>query len=566
MNATADNGTAAVNASRTSDIVTTTAAVYMSDFLDHSPVNNKSHHDDYGERSDSNVFRETTFATLPDHSFVTDNWATSEKYVTTQNWYGTRVYSEVGDDGMSETAVLVITVVCSLIAILTAVSNLLILIAFCKTKKLRKPTNYFYVSLALSDCLLGVTVLPLYIYQWYHDEYWHFGKAVCLSWLAVDYFLFTASVYNIAAICLDRYLALFHGLWYRRIRTNSFVIKLIIVAWILGFVIEVPAITLWEFTSGNSTIDYNEYCNVEYESHAFYTTVTMFLSPIIPWVFITIVYVRIYAVIRRRMTKSDRSSPYRNEIDHSSNTGTSLTSKATGAILVKTSKDVKCVVGATPGCSTSTDVEDAQSITHGRFEMSAGPTNNSLYQEEGKEKEACEVSRTCTSGEKLCENDGVCFELRTTDSQQGISNNAVELEDLAPKEIYTSAGIAKIPTATKSVIASVSATCAPSKSEVKPMKCHNLRQKGRSLRGDNKAAILVSMLVASFLVFYTPWVVISIVDASCSDECLPSSVYNVAVWLQYANSLVNPFLYVFQDLNFRLAVFQMLCLTRARFK
>ncbi|XP_070557205.1 D(2) dopamine receptor A-like [Ptychodera flava] len=282
----------------------------------------------------------------------------------------------------------------------------------------------------------------------------------------------------------------------------------------------------------------------------------MFLSPIGPWVFIIIVYVRIYAIIRRSQT--DRKPLYGSDSDRSGIAVTSTNPTATSSGCADSSEVENFNASAGLGCPSSAGkyIQPREKRVTYFVESSPLPSDH----KQGVHGHECSDMKTSKVGFKFRgmfgEDGGMDIEKSATDLQQGIANNVFELEDIGPHETCRCTRVANIPdgrsttaTTSQSTVASSQAGFSP---EGKPH-VHNLNKKGRSLSGD-KAAILVSMLVASFLVCYTPWVVISVVEASCSDECLPFSVYNVAVWLQYANSLVNPFLYVFQDLNFRLAV------------
>ncbi|XP_070532941.1 muscarinic acetylcholine receptor M4-like [Ptychodera flava] len=431
-----------------------------------------------------------------------------------------------------EIVILLFTVLFSSFCILTIVSNLTILVAFCKTKKLRKPTNYFYISLAVSDCLLGICTLPLAVYDWYQDGYWQLGKAVCILWLAVDYFLITSSVYNIAAICLDRYLALFHALWYRRVRTNSFVIKLIATAWILGFVIEVPAITLWEFIAGNSTINYDEYCNVEYEDQFVFTTIIYLISPTFPCAFIIAIYLRISVMISTRMKRSQegRNSHSANKTHNLGDGNVTVTVSAKSGACIDTSDAKRFNDSGRPSCTRTApidrDVRVAKPAIPGENVYDSFP---SFIR-----------GKICLQETDYCNAPGDRFPVRgklekddfkpyKTESTQGKMNNLFELEEIAPREPDGGSGVAKSvdkQISTESVIASVSDIDLQStdqKTHVIISKSYKSKKNSRSLSStsENKAAALFCMVVASFLVCYLPLVVISITSASCGSLGLP---------------------------------------------
>ena len=86
---------------------------------------------------------------------------------------------------------------------LVLAGNTLVILAVFLSSKLRTVTNLFIVSLAVSDLLLGVSVLPFSI-AYTVFESWLFVKALCSMWQAIDVWLSTASILNLVVISLDR--------------------------------------------------------------------------------------------------------------------------------------------------------------------------------------------------------------------------------------------------------------------------------------------------------------------------------------------------------------------------
>ncbi|XP_067106268.1 5-hydroxytryptamine receptor 4 [Osmerus mordax] len=105
-----------------------------------------------------------------------------------------------------ETAIL--TVFLTVIIIMTVLGNLLVMVALCKDRHLRKKkTNYFIVSLAFADLLVALLVMPLAAVE-LTTGVWIYGEIFCLVRTSLDVLLTTASILHLCCIALDRYYAI----------------------------------------------------------------------------------------------------------------------------------------------------------------------------------------------------------------------------------------------------------------------------------------------------------------------------------------------------------------------
>ncbi|XP_026781731.1 trace amine-associated receptor 13c-like [Pangasianodon hypophthalmus] len=105
-------------------------------------------------------------------------------------------------------AVYILLYLCSAaVVLLTVCGNLLIIISVFHFKQLHTPTNMLVLSLAVSDFLVGALVMPSMLI-WTIESCWIFGRGFCTSFLLIGGFLTSLSIYNIALISVDRYLAL----------------------------------------------------------------------------------------------------------------------------------------------------------------------------------------------------------------------------------------------------------------------------------------------------------------------------------------------------------------------
>jgi len=77
-------------------------------------------------------------------------------------------------------------------------------------------------------------------------QVWVFGDLWCSIWLAVDVWMCTASILNLCAISLDRYVAVTRPVSYPSIMSSSRAKILIAVVWILSFVICFPPLVGWK--------------------------------------------------------------------------------------------------------------------------------------------------------------------------------------------------------------------------------------------------------------------------------------------------------------------------------
>lgn len=165
---------------------------------------------------------------------------------------------------------IVITLIAlAVVNIMVILGNVLVILAVRHTTKLRNVTNMFIVSLAVADLMVGVAVLP-FSATWEVFKVWIFGDLWCSVWLAVDVWMCTASILNLCAISLDRYLAVTRPVSYPQVRilsrpivrrfTLSFPPQimstkraklLVAIVWVLSFVICFPPLVGWRDNESN---------------------------------------------------------------------------------------------------------------------------------------------------------------------------------------------------------------------------------------------------------------------------------------------------------------------------
>lgn len=83
--------------------------------------------------------------------------------------------------------------------------NVLVCVAIYTDRGLRRIGNLFLASLAVADLFVGGLVMT---FAGVNDllGYWIFGLWFCDIWIAFDVMCSTASILNLCAISLDRYI------------------------------------------------------------------------------------------------------------------------------------------------------------------------------------------------------------------------------------------------------------------------------------------------------------------------------------------------------------------------
>ncbi|XP_063781294.1 histamine H3 receptor-like [Pseudophryne corroboree] len=183
----------------------------------------------------------------------------------------------------------------------TGTGNALVILGFITNKKLRTPSNYFILNLAISDFFTGTFSLPLYLKNFIISRRWVLGKSICKLWLTIDYTLCQCTIYNIVLISCDRFIAVTKAVKYRdqQNKMKMAFIKMSAV-WIIAFLNFGPAIIFWEYVVGYSVVPEGE-CNPEFYYGGRYLLYSSFFDFFTPMAVIAYFNLSIYFNIRCRM-------------------------------------------------------------------------------------------------------------------------------------------------------------------------------------------------------------------------------------------------------------------------
>merc|ERR1712096_463729 len=101
-------------------------------------------------------------------------------------------------------------------------------------------TNNFIVSLAIADIMVGLLVMPLAVYVEIMRGDWFLGDILCDAWVAVDVMSCSASILNLTAISVDRFIAVTQPIRYAKHKNSKRGHVIIGLAWIVSAAIAFP--------------------------------------------------------------------------------------------------------------------------------------------------------------------------------------------------------------------------------------------------------------------------------------------------------------------------------------
>ncbi|XP_026163253.1 neuromedin-U receptor 2 [Mastacembelus armatus] len=122
--------------------------------------------------------------------------------------------------------------------------NLLTCVVIAKHKKMHNPTNLYLVSLAVSDLLVLLFGMPLEIYDLWQNYPFPFGEGGCYFKTFLFETVCFASILNVTALSVERYIAVVHPLKTRYLSTNQHAKRVISIVWVVSMICAIPNTSL----------------------------------------------------------------------------------------------------------------------------------------------------------------------------------------------------------------------------------------------------------------------------------------------------------------------------------
>ncbi|XP_047344406.1 octopamine receptor Oamb isoform X3 [Vespa velutina] len=471
----------------------------------------------------------------------------------------------------------------AIVNVMVVLGNVLVILAVYYTSKLRNVTNMFIVSLAVADLLVGLAVLP-FSATWEVFKVWIFGDLWCSVWLAVDVWMCTASILNLCAISLDRYLAVTRPVSYPQLMSPKRARLLVATVWILSFVICFPPLVGWKdkrsHPTHNVTFTQNGPFNTttiivpvkpcpwicELTNDAGYVVYSALGSFYIPMLVMLFFYWRIYnAAVSTtkainqgfRTTKGSkmfgsrfdeqrltlRIHRGRGSVHNGSNNGSPRSPDYSTRSSVRKEKikisvsypstetlNTKCnTLERTPSRCSQVSVH----YSNGQTQTQLCPSSRSTHLKVGGINRVGSMRRP--SRRSSCESQLTGDEVTLRELAQG--------QEEKPRMMKMG----------KRNIKAQHEKCEVEKSE----KERRLSQVKR-FRMETKAAKTLGIIVGGFILCWLPFFTMYLLRAFCPN-CIHPTVFSVLFWLGYCNSAINPCIYALFSKDFRSAFKRIIC-------
>ncbi|KAM5229121.1 5-hydroxytryptamine receptor 2B [Ctenodactylus gundi] len=127
-----------------------------------------------------------------------------------------------------------------MVIIPTIGGNILVILAISLEKKLQYATNYFLMSLAVADLLVGLFVMPIALLTIMFEAVWPLPLIACPAWLFLDVLFSTASILHLCAISVDRYIAIKKPIQANQHNSRATAFIKITVVWLISIGIAIP--------------------------------------------------------------------------------------------------------------------------------------------------------------------------------------------------------------------------------------------------------------------------------------------------------------------------------------
>lgn len=395
----------------------------------------------------------------------------------------------------------VVTAVTALITMGCIIGNSLVILSVLQVHKLKTASNYLIVSLAVSDWLVGLVVMPLAIVYEVLGA-WSLSYTACVIWVTSDVTLSTASILNLMMISIDRYCIITRPFKYSPTRTRGRMAIYISIAWITSLAISTtPLFIGWLPEQGEN----KDRCQVNQNlSYQMYATIGAFYLPLLVMIGM---YGSIYYISNRLLQAEAKINP--TPIGAEVEPENSSDASSEKLPLNERRKE------------TITTIPDNTTVVNGSIDI---PIDHSLAVKQMVMDDISLASNSPTQARRKTHHNHL--QIPGENNQHHHRHGSGPLKRLS---VATLASVRKFLTR-------------------------------HSHKGNSHAIKTLGVIMGLFIACWLPFFVLAFVAPICGDKCnIPQWVWGLLTWLGYTNSCFNPVIYAMFNREFRTPFREILC-------